>query len=157
MTRVSSNPAKKAYDAGRYADVRGSKITSAQKWYAENTAGKREYDSARRPVKNARRRADYARSPQKYKEAPGVSHYHKLKRYGLSIVGFLAMFHFQGGRCGCCGATENKGRHRWAVDHDHTSLEVRGVLCGLCNTGIGALGDNLAGVLRAVAYLANKR
>lgn len=39
------------------------------------------------------------------------------------------------------------------VDHCHETGKVRGVLCGTCNTGLGKLGDNLASLRRAVAYL----
>jgi len=50
--------------------------------------------------------------------------------------------------CECCG-----GDSRLAVDHCHTTGALRGVLCQPCNLGIGQLGDDLTGVLRAVAYL----
>lgn len=52
--------------------------------------------------------------------------------------------------CECCG---KPGKRLLALDHDHPTNAFRGWLCTRCNTGIGALGDNLAGVLRAVAYL----
>ena len=39
------------------------------------------------------------------------------------------------------------------VDHCHVTGAIRGPLCYGCNSGIGLLGDNLEGVLRAVTYL----
>lgn len=54
--------------------------------------------------------------------------------------------------CACCRAP--KGLY-FAVDHDHATGQVRGVLCIKCNTGIANLGDNLEGVMRAVQYLQN--
>jgi hypothetical protein len=42
------------------------------------------------------------------------------------------------------------------LDHDHVTGKFRGWLCGACNRGIGMLGDNLAGVMRAAAYLQRK-
>jgi len=39
------------------------------------------------------------------------------------------------------------------IDHIHGSVTFRGWLCRNCNTGIGALGDTLEGVLRAAIYL----
>ena len=39
------------------------------------------------------------------------------------------------------------------VDHDHTTGEIRGLLCANCNLGLGALGDNVRSLKRALAYL----
>jgi hypothetical protein len=39
------------------------------------------------------------------------------------------------------------------LDHCHVSGTFRGWLCHKCNTGLGKLGDDLAGVRRAIAYL----
>jgi hypothetical protein len=39
------------------------------------------------------------------------------------------------------------------LDHDHTTGAFRGWLCKLCNLGLGKLGDDVAGVRRAIAYL----
>jgi len=39
------------------------------------------------------------------------------------------------------------------VDHTHGTTNVRGWLCAKCNSGIGGLGDDLEGVLRAAIYL----
>jgi hypothetical protein len=39
------------------------------------------------------------------------------------------------------------------LDHDHSDDSFRGWLCEPCNTGLGKLGDNLDGVIKAVNYL----
>jgi hypothetical protein len=52
--------------------------------------------------------------------------------------------------CECCGRRESRALN---VDHDHTTGQFRGWLCFACNTGIGKLGDNYDGVLRALRYL----
>ena len=44
----------------------------------------------------------------------------------------------------------NKSVH---LDHDHTTGKIRGVLCQTCNTGLGKLGDNIQGLLKALNYL----
>lgn len=48
------------------------------------------------------------------------------------------------------------GTWGWQCDHDHDTGEFRGWLCKKCNTGMGALGDNLESLLRAVQYLAKQ-
>jgi hypothetical protein len=39
------------------------------------------------------------------------------------------------------------------LDHDHVSGAFRGWVCKPCNLGLGKLGDDVAGVRRAIAYL----
>jgi Recombination endonuclease VII len=39
------------------------------------------------------------------------------------------------------------------LDHDHETGKFRGWLCLQCNMGIGQLGDTVAGLERALAYL----
>lgn len=51
--------------------------------------------------------------------------------------------------CECCGKIPRK----WCLDHDHKTDKFRGWLCDKCNTGIGKLGDNLEGVMKAVKFL----
>lgn len=52
--------------------------------------------------------------------------------------------------CDCCGLEYSK---RLVTDHEHGTTNIRGLLCHSCNTGIGKLGDNLEGLLKAVDYL----
>jgi hypothetical protein len=51
--------------------------------------------------------------------------------------------------CECCKKVPKK----WCLDHDHTDNSFRGWLCNDCNTGIGNLGDNIEGVIKAINYL----
>jgi hypothetical protein len=50
--------------------------------------------------------------------------------------------------CNCC-----HGNKSLQIDHIHGSTIFRGWLCRNCNTGMGALGDTLEGVLQAAIYL----
>lgn len=60
------------------------------------------------------------------------------------------------GVCELCGDEHDgtKGpRDLLFQDHDHETGALRGMLCTKCNNGIGALGDNVSGLERALAYL----
>ena len=61
----------------------------------------------------------------------------------------------QGGVCGCCRRPPKPGAKSFAADHDHATGRVRGLLCILCNTGIGKLGDTIEGLEQAIQYLRN--
>ncbi len=78
----------------------------------------------------------------------------KLKRkFGVSLHEYDLMLTEQKGKCACCGIHQNKLTMRFAVDHDHDTGLIRGLLCGNCNTAIGKLGDNIEGLMKALNYL----
>lgn len=52
--------------------------------------------------------------------------------------------------CECCGRLPGTAL---SLDHDHVTGKFRGWLCAYCNLGLGKLGDNRAGLERALAYL----
>lgn len=77
------------------------------------------------------------------------------RQYGISLDEFSELLQHQGGGCAICGKPIKSARRRMNVDHCHETGEVRGILCTGCNTGLGHLGDNIEGIQKALAYLAN--
>jgi hypothetical protein len=65
---------------------------------------------------------------------------------------YSAVLLSQEDRCGICGKPPKKPRGL-RIDHDHETGMVRGLLCNGCNTGLGSLGDDEAGLVRALAYI----
>ena len=57
----------------------------------------------------------------------------------------------QNGKCAICG--KSSGFRSLAVDHNHATGTVRGLLCVNCNTGIGQFGEDLAVLKRVTMYL----
>ena len=41
----------------------------------------------------------------------------------------------------------------WVIDHDHDTGKFRGFLCNSCNVGLGALGDTIPSINKAIQYL----
>jgi len=78
----------------------------------------------------------------------------RLKLYGLTTEDYDALYDRQGGRCAICGCSEGESiKGAFAIDHDHTTGRVRGLLCGLCNTAIGKLQDSPTLLRKAATYL----
>lgn len=63
---------------------------------------------------------------------------HLLTNYGLTMKEYRAILKAQNGVCAICYRTCPTGRSL-AVDHDHETLKVRGLLCFNCNTRLHAL------------------
>lgn len=91
-----------------------------------------------------RNKRDRANNPDRYLG------YH-LRRYGMSIDDYKDLLKKQDEACAIC-RTPAQDR-RLAVDHDHATGEVRGLLCNNCNGGLGQFKDNLDNLLAAVRYL----
>ena len=74
------------------------------------------------------------------------------KEYGITLAEFREMLSSQGNCCLICHAhvTESIDAH---IDHCHKSGKVRGVLCRLCNIGLGAFRDNRDFLRDAILYL----
>lgn len=85
--------------------------------------------------------------------ASAASHASRTKAsFGISIEEYDAILARQGGVCAIC--RQRPVSKRLAVDHDHATGEVRGLLCSRCNHDLlGALHDSLEVALRVVAYL----
>jgi hypothetical protein len=83
----------------------------------------------------------------------------KLSRYGLTIEQYEAILAAQGGVCAICRKPEpaidprTNSPRKLAVDHCHVSGTPRGLLCVLCNQGIGQFREDPLLLGAAIDYL----
>jgi len=75
-----------------------------------------------------------------------------LKKRGLTEEDYDQMLKHQHRVCAICASPPTKKR-RLAVDHDHNTDEVRGLLCTNCNLGLGFFQDSVALLDEAMRYL----
>ncbi len=81
-----------------------------------------------------------------------------FKKYGITEQEYRALYKAQGGRCYVCRKASGANR-RLAVDHNHLTGEVRGLVCSgsldakTCNRLIAIL--DRAAFLRAAAMLSD--
>jgi hypothetical protein len=79
-----------------------------------------------------------------------------LKRYyNITFDDYKVLLEKQDYKCAICKTADMKSRRtEWfAVDHDHNSGKVRGLLCNNCNRGIGLLQDSVENLTNAINYL----
>lgn len=96
-------------------------------------------------------------SPEKRKE------YDREKNlwtyFGMTSDEYEAILKLQGGVCAICGMREKATDHfsgqprPLAVDHNHQTGTVRGLLCFKCNAGIGMFNEDHRILVRASEYL----
>ena len=83
-------------------------------------------------------------------------HRSRMKRYQITDADFNAMWESQDGCCAICKVKlqpRGRSKHSAAIDHNHKTSVVRGVLCRGCNHGIGSLGDSPSILIAAAKYL----
>ncbi len=78
----------------------------------------------------------------------------RLKRqFGITLDDYNKMFEHQNGCCAICGTHQSELPRALAVDHCHTTLINRGLLCMPCNLMIGHAKDNINILKKAINYL----
>ena len=76
------------------------------------------------------------------------------KKHGISLVEYNELFERQEGKCAICGIHEDQlSKKGLAIDHDHVTNKVRGLLCGNCNRALGFFKDDIEILKKAVDYL----
>lgn len=99
---------------------------------------------------------------KRYREDPIVrerQRKHNLeKKFGLSLRAYQLLFDEQQGLCALCGLPETctgkLGQPKLlAVDHDHTTGQLRELLCRRCNVVLGMFQDSPELFKRAIVYL----
>lgn len=74
------------------------------------------------------------------------------KSYGITESEYQELFATRVAVCAICGGVNRDGRSLF-VDHDHDSGAVRGLLCNLCNRGLGNFRDSIDLLETAIQYL----
>lgn len=110
-----------------------------------------QYDHGTRDGRIASSRSYRDNNPSKYRDGD-------LRRtFGISINDYQEKLVEQNGVCAICSQPETAMRRNkllpLAVDHNHTSGAVRGLLCTACNIGIGSLAESPERLRAAIAYI----
>lgn len=76
--------------------------------------------------------------------------HHRKRRYGADAETVNQKLRDQRGLCAICGVNIEA---KFYLDHNHSSGQIRGLLCNYCNIGLGAFKDSVANLMSAFQYL----
>ena len=123
----------------------------------------KQYVQANKENRNAQRRESYIKNRERILEQkkanwPKVREKYvlssRLKKYGITKEHYEDMLKSQDNKCKICDACLTIGQAKNpSIDHCHSTGYVRGLLCNLCNVGLGAFKDNTASLAKAIEYI----
>jgi len=75
----------------------------------------------------------------------------------MTLAEYDALFKEQQGCCAICEAPQTGLNKNLAVDHCHSTMVIRGLLCDNCNRALGQFKDNPTILTNAFNYLTKER
>ena len=142
-----------------YARNREANNTRSRAYYIAN----RERLRSRQSERDAIRRDEIRAYQQQYQQDHAselrsyMREYKLSRKYHITTAEFAAMLEKQRGLCAICEGPQTwknrGGKYVLVIDHDHETGQVRGLLCGACNTALGHV-ERAAWLKRALAYIA---
>jgi hypothetical protein len=81
----------------------------------------------------------------------------RFRRFGVTEAELDTLLATQKGRCAICKSATPYGSGDWAIDHDHATGQVRGLLCSKCNLALGLLSDDPKVIAAALRYVNRHR
>jgi hypothetical protein len=94
-------------------------------------------------------------SPRKKQTQDKVLDTRLQREFGITLAEYNQMLVQQNGGCAICNRLP--GKRRVAVDHDHETGIVRGLLCTQCNQMLGLTRDSVTTLQSAIEYLSKRR
>lgn len=76
------------------------------------------------------------------------------RKFGVTLKWYTKKLKEQHNTCDICKEELSSDRYNhFAIDHDHSTGDVRGLLCTKCNTALGGFGDSTIVLQNAIDYL----
>ena len=75
------------------------------------------------------------------------------RKFNLTHREYEQLYQNQNGLCAVCGESEMVDGRHLAVDHDHETEKIRGLLCGRCNLMLGRIENNMEITLKMLKYI----
>lgn len=110
----------------------------------------RQKNYCKHKVREKKYRENYHRKyPEKRKN------YQLIKKYNITLNQYNELLKKQNNCCAICNTNQSEFKPKFAVDHNHETDQVRGLLCIKCNSVIGYAKDSIEILDKAKVYLNN--
>jgi len=146
--RIQLAMARETRERERHKNVKRKARETNREGY---NAYMRKYHEKNRDEINAKRRFLWANDLKHRSKATQ----HRIKRdFGLEAEQYADLYLTHNGKCAICAISEaDAGEKGLAVDHCHSTGNVRGLLCRKCNTSLGQFKDDVSLLQKAIEYL----
>lgn len=115
---------------------------------------------------NVRRKKSYELNKEKqdihakewFESIKGTDKYKNMwlyNKYKIRLKDYRFLWDSQNGCCAICGVSEAEYGKALNVDHDHETGMIRGLLCHVCNLGIGYANPHWLPMEKVATYLSN--
>ena len=109
---------------------------------AHERAKKRRRDSHKQDI--------LTRDPEKYAAKQRERRY--KHRYGITVSEYNSILSHQGNKCAICREVIHSEDNKLYVDHDHSTGNIRGLLCAGCNTAMGIVDKGKVFIAKCFEY-----
>lgn len=149
--KIAQRRAKQRYKKspkGRAAEARYKKSAAGKAASARYFAGLNRKTYERRLALQRKWRQAHPDNVRAYNRRAKIK-----AAYGLTEEQWNAIFAAQNYSCAGCGSDVPKSKRGWVTDHQHGTVQVRGILCLQCNVALGMVGDDPNTLRRLANYL----
>ena len=145
---------KKDYDT-QYVTINHLVLVEKSKEYRKKSLlKKQEYDLQYRKNNTEKITKQKIKDSLLGKNYKWAKNSHLKRKYNITLLDFDNLLKEQSFLCKICLTDLTKlSTNKVVVDHCHTSGKVRGVLCSMCNFGLGHFKDNPQSLENAINYL----
>lgn len=78
-----------------------------------------------------------------------------MRNYGMTVSTYNEMLKKQNHCCACCDMHKSEFKRRLHVDHDHTTGQIRSLLCTRCNPVVGFVKEDITILDKIAVYISN--
>lgn len=75
------------------------------------------------------------------------------RKFGITTEQYSQYLIKQNDSCAICGKESSESKRRLAVDHNHKTGKIRGLLCKDCNIALGLFKDDIKLLEKSISYL----